>query len=157
MKERHQDFIKRVIDFNTSHSTAVPSMLETREFTGNLIHTLFPIKRNLVAQEAKISLEMDRCAIKLKELLYSIRNSLDQSPESLVDLFFSQVPDAFEQMMLCLGDRCLPDIRHSRWNHLVLIAPQKMYGWQVSRWSWQVSHIRVAIEQRLQGGFRQFH
>lgn len=91
--------MRRVTDFNTSHSTAVPSMVETRDFTGNLIHTLFPIKRNLVAQEAKISLEMDRCAIKLKELLYSIRKSLDSTPEKLVEEFFSRVPDAFDQLV----------------------------------------------------------
>jgi len=88
-----------VTDFNTSHSKAVPSMVETREFTGNLIHALFPIKRNLVAQEAMISLEMDRCAIKLKELLYSIRKSLDSTPETLVEEFFSRVPDAFDQLV----------------------------------------------------------
>ena len=99
MKETQKDFVRRVTEFNTSHSTTVPSMVETRDFTGNLIHTLFPIKRNLVAQEAKISLEMDRCAIKLKELLYSIRNSLDSTPEVLVEEFFSRVPDAFDQLV----------------------------------------------------------
>jgi serine O-acetyltransferase len=94
-----QDFIKRVTEFNADHCTAVPSMVATRDFTGNLIHALFPIKRNLMAQEDKISLEMDRCAINLKELLYSIRKSLDTTPEVLVEEFFSRVLDVFDQLV----------------------------------------------------------
>lgn len=97
---KQKDFLRRVTDFNTSHSIAVPSMVEARDFTGNLIHTLFPIKRNLEAQEVKISLEMDRCAIKLKELLYSIRKSLETDPEVLVKEFFSRVPAAFDQLVV---------------------------------------------------------
>ena len=99
MNEMQEDFINRVKEFNVSHCTAVPSMVATRDFIGNLIHTLFPIKRNLMAQEDKITLEMDRCAINLKELLYSIRKSLDTTPEALVEEFFSRVPDAFDQLV----------------------------------------------------------
>jgi serine O-acetyltransferase len=65
----------------------------------NLIHTLFPIKRNLAAKEGKIALEMDHCALKLEELLYSIRKSLDTEPEALVEEFFAKVPEAFEQLV----------------------------------------------------------
>ena len=99
MNEMQQDFINRVKEFNASHCTTVPSMVATRNFIGNLIHTLFPIKRNLMAQEDKIILEMDRCAINLKELLYSIRKSLDAPPEVLVEEFFSRVPAAFDQLV----------------------------------------------------------
>ena len=99
MKEKQRDFVKLVREFNVSHCTAVPSMVETHDFTENLIHTLFPIKRNLVAEEGEIAMEMDRCAIKLKELLYSIRKSLDTTPEAVVENFFFGVPDAFEQLI----------------------------------------------------------
>jgi len=99
MKDMQKNFIKRVKEFNTSQCMAVPPMEETRQFTRNLIHTLFPIKRNLLADEDKISLEIDRCAIRLKELLYSIRSSLTTTPEAVVEEFFSRVPDAFEQLV----------------------------------------------------------
>jgi serine O-acetyltransferase len=95
-----KDFVKRVKEFNASHCEAVPSMVETREFIGNLIHTLFPIKRNLMPREEKISLDLDRCAIHLKELLYSIRKSLNTTPEALVEEFFFRVPDAFDQLVV---------------------------------------------------------
>jgi serine O-acetyltransferase len=42
---------------------------------------------------------MERCAILLKELLYSIHRSLDRTPEDLVEQFYSRVPDAFEQLV----------------------------------------------------------
>jgi serine O-acetyltransferase len=99
MIDMQKNFIKRVKQFNTLQCMAVPPMDETRQFTRSLIHTLFPIKRNLLADEDKISLEMDRCAIRLKELLYSIRSSLTSTPEEVVEEFFSRVPDAFEQLV----------------------------------------------------------
>ncbi len=50
----------------------------------------FPIKGRIVRlEEDEIAIELDRCAIKLKELLYSIRKSLDRSGGELVDEFFS--------------------------------------------------------------------
>ncbi len=74
-------------------------MDETHDFTSELIHSLFPMRRCHVAKEGKISLEMDRCAIKLEELLYSIRKSLDNTPEAVVKEFFARVPDVFEQLV----------------------------------------------------------
>jgi serine O-acetyltransferase len=65
-----------------------------------LIHTLFPIKRNMEVTESDIALEMERCAIKLKELLYSIRESLNSPPEELTEEFFNRVPVAFEQLVV---------------------------------------------------------
>ena len=100
MKEKQRDFVRRVKEFNASHGTAVPSLDITREFTGNMIHALFPVKRNQAAEEKDISLEMERCSIKLKELLYSIRPSLSSSPEGVVEEFFSRVPAAFEQLVV---------------------------------------------------------
>ena len=48
--------------------------------------------------EDEIALEMDRFGIQLKELLYSIRTSLDRSPEEVTDDFFARLPEAFEQL-----------------------------------------------------------
>jgi len=95
---KQPDFVKRVREFNARHCLAVPSLKETREFTDHLIDALFPIKRNLEPKEEDIAMEMEQCAIELKELLYSIRDSLETAPEDLVEEFCSRVPGAFEQL-----------------------------------------------------------
>jgi serine O-acetyltransferase len=48
--------------------------------------------------EGEIAIELDRAAVKLKELLYSIRKSLDRSPDEIVETFFSEIPEVFEQL-----------------------------------------------------------
>ncbi|MEN8227846.1 MAG: serine O-acetyltransferase [Bacteroidota bacterium] len=93
-------FAERLGEFNSGYCKEVPSMVQTHEFVDNLIHTLFPIKRNCVVDTGEIAIEIDRCAIKLKELLYSIRKSLKLSPEKVVESFFERVPEAFEQLVL---------------------------------------------------------
>ena len=91
-------FARRLSEFNSGYCMDVPSMLQTHDFVDNLIHTLFPIKRSCLVDPEEIAIEMDRCAIKLKELLYSIRKSLERSPEELVNEFLKGVPAAFEQL-----------------------------------------------------------
>jgi serine O-acetyltransferase len=92
-------FAQRLSEYNSGYCMEVPSMLQTHEFVDNLIHTLFPIKRNCVVDTGEITIELERCAIQLEELLYSIRESLKQSPEELTEAFFEQAPDAFEQLV----------------------------------------------------------
>ncbi|MCK5135157.1 MAG: serine acetyltransferase [Bacteroidales bacterium] len=99
MTHKNQAFAERLSEFNKNYCMDVPSMVQTHEFVENLIHTLFPIKRNCVVDPGEITIEMDRCSIKLKELLYSIRKSLDRSPEEVVETFFSRVPESFEQLV----------------------------------------------------------
>ncbi len=74
-------------------------MALTHEFVDLLIQTLFPIKRNCSVDEDEIAMEMDRCTIRLKELLYSIRTSLDRTPEELTGSFMAEVPGVFEQLV----------------------------------------------------------
>ena len=92
-------FARRVSEFNSTYCMDVPSMVQTHDFVDNLIHTLFPIKRNCVVDAGELAIEMDRCAIKLKELLYSIRESLEGDPEDLMSAFFNRAPQAFEQLV----------------------------------------------------------
>jgi serine O-acetyltransferase len=99
MTRHNQAFVKRLSEFNSKYCAEVPSMVQTHEFVDTLVHTLFPVMHSRIVDEGKIGMEMDRCAIKLKELLYSIRKSLDRSPEELVDDFFSEVPDTFEMLV----------------------------------------------------------
>jgi serine O-acetyltransferase len=99
MIDQNKIFARRLSEFNSGYCMDVPSMLQTQEFTENLIHTLFPIKRNCVVDEGELTIELDRCAIQLKELLYSIKDSLKKTPEELVVEFFEKVPEAFEQLV----------------------------------------------------------
>ncbi len=100
MTFENRTFAERVSEFNSGYCKDVPSMTQTHEFVENLIHTLFPIKRNCVVDAGEIAIEMDRCAIKLRELLYSIRKSMEASPGEVVEAFFSEVPEAFEQLVV---------------------------------------------------------
>jgi serine O-acetyltransferase len=99
MIDKNTAFAERLSEFNSGYCMDVPSMLQTHDFVDNLIHTLFPIKRECVVDAGEISLELDRCGIMLKELLYSIRESLKSTPEEVVDEFFRRVPVAFEQLV----------------------------------------------------------
>jgi serine O-acetyltransferase len=73
-------------------------MVLSRQFTDNLVFALFPIRQSCAVDEGAIAIELDRSAVKLKELLYSIRKSMERSPATIADEFFSRVPDAFEQL-----------------------------------------------------------
>jgi len=99
MSRKNQTFVKRLSEFNSQYCTDVPSVVQTHEFVDTLIQTLFPVKHNRGVDEGEIAREMDRCASKLKELLYSVRKSLDRSPEELVEDFFKEVPAAFEKLV----------------------------------------------------------
>ncbi|MEN8157905.1 MAG: serine O-acetyltransferase [Bacteroidota bacterium] len=98
-KHKKQAFAERLSDFNTRYCKEVPSMVQTHEFVDDLIRTLFPIKHNCTVDAGEIAIEMDRCAIKLRELLYTIRKSLEQTPEELVEAFFNEIPEAFEKLV----------------------------------------------------------
>ena len=98
MTNQNKAFASRLSQFNSGYCADVPSMELSRLFIENLIHALFPIRQNCAVDEGEIAIELDRSAVKLRELLYSIRKSLDSSPSELVDDFFSRVPDAFEQL-----------------------------------------------------------
>ena len=98
MTNHNRAFASRLSQFNSGYCADVPSMELSRLFIENLIHALFPIRQNCAVDEGEIAIELDRSAVKLRELLYSIRKSLDSSPSELVDDFFSRVPDAFEQL-----------------------------------------------------------
>lgn len=100
MTLENKAFAERLSEFNSGYCQDVPSMVQTHDFVDNLIHTLFPIKRNCVVDAGEIAIEMERCAIKLRELLYSIRAALKNSPEELMEAFFMQVPEAFEQLVV---------------------------------------------------------
>jgi len=91
-------FAGRLSKFNSGYCADVPSMEQSRLFLENLIHALFPIRQNCAVDEGEIAIELDRSEVKLRELLYSIRKSLDQTPREVAEQFFSRVPQAFEEL-----------------------------------------------------------
>ncbi len=99
MSRPNRDFAQRLSEFSRGECTAVPSIEETREFTDVLISTLFPIQQNGQARPEDISDELERCTMKLRELLGSISKSLALSPEELTTAFFEELPGVFEQLV----------------------------------------------------------
>ena len=81
-------FASRLSKFNSEHCADVPSMELSRQLIDNLIHALFPIRQNCGVDEGEIAIELDRCAVNLREVLYPIHLSLDRSPKEVADDFF---------------------------------------------------------------------
>lgn len=81
----------------------VPSMTKAHEFTDNLIHTLFPVKTSCPVDHESIGMNLERCSIRLRELLYSIRMNLKRPPDDIADDFFEEVPVVFEKLV-CDGE-----------------------------------------------------
>jgi len=92
-------FAQRLSEFSRGECTTVPPIEETREFTDVLIRTLFPIQQSGQSGPEDLSDELERCAIKLRELLASISKSLELSPEDLSTAFFEELPRIFEQLV----------------------------------------------------------
>jgi serine O-acetyltransferase len=99
MSRPYQAFARRISEFSSGNCTAVPSIAETHKFTDSLIKALFPIMENRSSDPDGLALELERCTIRLKDLLRSIDKSLLQSPEELVSLFFQRLPGVFEQLV----------------------------------------------------------
>ncbi len=99
MSKPYEAFARRLGEFSKGQCTAVPSVAETHEFTDFLISTLFPIRENGSSDPKILAMELERCTIKLRELLHSIGSSLEQSPEELTSLFFQRLPEVFEQLV----------------------------------------------------------
>ena len=91
-------FASRLSQFNSEHCAEVPSMELSRQLIDNLVHALFPIRQNCGVDEGEIAIELDRCAVNLREVLYPIHLSLDRSPKEVTDDFFSRMPETFEQL-----------------------------------------------------------
>ena len=81
MSKPIEAFAGRLSQFSKGQCTAVPSVAETHEFTDSLINTLFPIKENGPSDPEMLAMELERCSIKLRELLTSISISLTADSE----------------------------------------------------------------------------
>jgi serine O-acetyltransferase len=99
MSRPYQDFARRISEFSNGDCTAVPSVAETHKFTDALIKALFPIMENRSSDPDGLALDLERCTIRLKDLLRSIDKSLLQLPEGMTSLFFQRLPGVFEQLV----------------------------------------------------------
>ena len=63
----YKEFAQHLSKTNSEYCMETPSMVKTHEFVDNLIHLLFPIKLNCGIDEVSIELELERCAVMLKE------------------------------------------------------------------------------------------
>src|SRR6056297_65802 len=94
-----KDFSKHLSSMNKGFCMEAPSMVKTHQFVDNLVHILFPIKLNCKVDEDEIRFELERCSLELKDLLFSIRNSIPDTPENVSEQFMAQLPQAYEAMI----------------------------------------------------------
>jgi len=98
MSDDHRALAVRLSQFNSGYCADVPSMVLSQQFIENLIHALFPIRKSCAVDQGEIAIELDRSAVKLRELLYSVRRTLERTPEEITGIFFSRLPEAFEEL-----------------------------------------------------------
>ena len=98
MKLNNRDFARQLSQYNSRYCGDVPSKELSHQFIENLIHALFPIRQNCAVDEDEIAVELDPSAGKQRALLHSLRKSLGQDPDQVVEEFFKRVPPAFEQL-----------------------------------------------------------
>jgi len=92
-------FAHHLSSMNKGYCMEAPSMVKTHQFVENLVHILFPIKLDCKIEENEVLMELERCSVELKELLFSIRNSIPGTPEKLTDRFMKELPGAYDSMM----------------------------------------------------------
>jgi serine O-acetyltransferase len=93
------EFAQHLSNTNKGYCMEAPSMVKTHEFVDNLIHLLFPIKLDCGINQTNIELELERCSVKLKELLLSVKGSLAGEPQEIADEFYKRLPAAFDAML----------------------------------------------------------
>jgi serine O-acetyltransferase len=86
-------------DFNNQFSQETPCIQGTHDFVETFIQTLFPICRNKTTEKGELEIELDRCSVKLKELLYPLRNKMEKSPEEVVETFYARLPEVFDRLI----------------------------------------------------------
>ena len=92
-------FARHLSSMNKGYCMEAPSMVKTQEFVENIIHILFPIKLDCKIDAAEIEIELERCEQELKELLFSLKNSIPDTAENISILFMEQLPQAYDKMI----------------------------------------------------------
>jgi len=95
----YKKFAKHLSSMNRGHCMEAPSMVKTHEFVNNIIHLLFPIKLDCKLDEDEIEMDLERSAVELKELLFSLKNSINDSPENITQTFMDRLPSLYDTMI----------------------------------------------------------
>ncbi len=92
-------FSKHLSTMSKGFCMETPSMVKTNAFVENMIHILFPIKLDCKVDENEIQFELEKCSLELKDLLFSLRNSIPGTPEELTEKFMAELPAAYDEMI----------------------------------------------------------
>ncbi len=148
MTYNNKAFARRISQFNSGYCADVPSMELSRLFIENLIHALFPIRKSCAVDEGEIAIELDRSAVKLREILYSIRKSLDHSPSELADDFYSRIPEVFEELTVDAAAVTKFDPAASCVEEIILCYPG-FYAITVYRMAHVLYELKVPVLPRI--------
>jgi len=94
-----QNFAERLARFNRDCCPEAPSLVDTRNFTDNLIQLLFPVKVNRLFTVEQILNKMKELKKQFEELVRPLENKLKASPEAMAEEFFSLIPDIYDQLI----------------------------------------------------------
>ena len=89
----------KLSEFNDQFSKETPCIQGTHDFADTFFQTIFPICRNRVADAGELEIELERCSVRLKELLYPLRNKMEPSPDEVVEEFFARLPEVFDRLI----------------------------------------------------------
>ena len=90
---------EKLSDFNKQFSQETPCIQGTHDFVETFIQTLFPICRNKTGEKGELEIELEYCSVKLKELLYPLRNKMEKSPDEVVETFYARLPEVFDRLI----------------------------------------------------------
>jgi serine O-acetyltransferase len=152
MTNDRRAFATRLSQFNSGYCADVPSMVLSQQFIENLIHALFPIRKSCAVDEGEIAIELDRSAVKLRELLYSIRKTLERTPEEITADFFSRVPGAFEELATDASAFSRFDPAASCIEEIILCYPG-FYAISVYRMAHILYELKVPVLPRIMAEF----
>ncbi len=94
-----KEFAHQLSRMNQGHCLEAPSMIKTHEFVDNLVHVLFPVKLDCKIDQGEIELELEQRERELRDLLFSIKNSLPAGAEHISGEFFRQLPGVYDDLM----------------------------------------------------------
>ena len=96
MKPAFSDLIYKI---NHKYSLDMPSVVDTQKFVDDMILMLFPFKGNMNINKREIEKSMERMKLRLKELLISIENVIEDTPENISEKFFEQLYDTYKVLL----------------------------------------------------------
>ncbi|MFO7934654.1 MAG: serine acetyltransferase [Bacteroidales bacterium] len=99
MQNKRSALAEKLYDFNKQFSQETPCIQGTHDFVETFIQTLFPICRNKKTETGELEIELDYCSVKLKELLYPLRNKMEKSPDEVVETFYDRLPEVFDRLI----------------------------------------------------------